>query len=285
MKAGKVGILVIMISLAGMLGIGWFMSMDVVMTEKTVYNELTDITPLFGSEQAPEFTDYTPSTNYTGYYTDDSIINGSKYFDGVDYGVSTRANVYRLDLAPESSSEVDDYDLSGVTPDSTKLIHYWAVNETVNNVFSVNVISMENLITGLNLTTYNRFTLANSSEVSDYTEAGSFIMFARASDLTGDNNFKNPELTGTLIVESWITMPADEAANPILAIDYDTRTNMVNAYYDVDMTEKAGLIAASDVYLLWGGSGTFSFGDEMDYTAYRFPGATYMDPTKGVELT
>lgn len=285
MKAGKVGVLVIMISLMGMLGIGWFMSMDVVETEKTVYNELTDITPLFGSEQAPQYTDYMPSTNYTGYYTDDSTINGVRYFDGVDYSASVRANVYKLSLAPTSSTYADDYDLSGVTPDSTKLIHYWAVNETVNNVFSVNVVSLDNLVTGLNLTTYNRFIITNDSAVSDYSVTDSFITFARSTDLTGDNNFKNPELTGNLVVESWITVPADEVASIILAVDYDINTGLVNAYYDVDMTEKAGIISASDVYLLWGGSGTFAFSDSIDYTAYRFPGATYMDPTKGVELT
>ena len=41
MKAGKVGVLVLMVSLMGMLGVSWVMSMDVVMTEKTTYTEVT----------------------------------------------------------------------------------------------------------------------------------------------------------------------------------------------------------------------------------------------------
>lgn len=283
-REGMLGITVVMVAIAlGLLG-GWALSTDINETETTTYTELTEITPLFGSENTPQYTKYNPSSNYTGYYTDDSIINGDRYFDGVDYETSPRANVYRLNLPPTSSTYDDNYDLSAVTPDSTKLLHYWAVNETVKSISGVNVISLENLIAGLNLSTYNRFIITNSTPVTDYSVSGSFVNFAKYADLE-KTDFKNPNLTGNLTVEQWITMPADEAADIILAIDYDVNSGMVNAYYDVDMTEKAwGLASASSVYLLWGGSGTFTFGDEINYTAYAMPGPTYLDPSKGVEL-
>lgn len=293
MKAGKVGILVIMISLAGMLGIGWFMSMDVVMTEKTVYNELTDITPLFGSEQAPEFTDYTPSTNYTGYYTDDSIINGTKYFDGVSYDTSARANVYKLNLAP-TATDTGTYTVASSDAERWDVM-YFTANNSRQLVTSVNHLSLENLVTNLGITGYTKFVMANDAQPSDWVTTDTFVTFG-TSDLLNkvlipigaDKGlvYKNPTLTGNLQIDNFGgTIPASSAADPILGLSYDSITGLVELFADVDRTISLGLYSPSDVFIIAGGTNaSFVFGSDIDYLALKFPSVTYMDPTKGVEM-
>lgn len=294
MKAGKVGILVIMISLAGMLGIGWFMSMDVVMTEKTVYNELTDITPLFGSEQAPEFTDYSPSTNYTGYYTDDSTIGGVKYFAGVDYDSSARANVYKLNLAPTAT---DNGTYTVASSDAGRWdVMYFPTASNMLTITSVNHLSLENLVTALGISGYTKFVMTNDSQPADWTTTDTFITFGTSDlldkifvPLGADHalTFKNPTLTGNLQTGNIFgdTIPAASVADPILALSYDNITGLVELFSDVDRTRSLGLYSPSDVYVIAGGTNaSFIFGSDIDYLAMKFPTVTYMDPTKGVEM-
>ena len=297
MKAGKVGILVIMISLAGMLGIGWFMSMDVVMTEKTVYNELTDITPLFGSEQAPEFTDYTPSTNYTGYYTDDSTIDGVKYFAGVDYDTSARANIYRLNLAPTSTTSPTSYDLTGTTStaDNGLEVFYWSANNNMQQVQTVGHLKVSELITTLGMGSYTKVTVTSSAQPVDWSTADSFISFIPIGELSGgpSTNYigymKNPSLTGDLDRGLGMKRAASDTTDVILAMQYDSQTGYVTLYRDVDMTDQyPGIFSPDQVFILWGGNSgvlyNFVFGTDIIYSGQLFPGLTYMDPTKGVEM-
>ena len=283
-----------MVSLVGMLGLGWFMSMDVVMTEKTVYNELTDITPLFGSEQAPQYTDYTPSTNYTGYYTDNSVINGVRYFDGVDYTESARANVYKLNLAPTDS---DSGSFTVSTTDAGRWdVMYFTSSSSHPIVTSVNHLSLENLVTALGISGFNKFVITNDEQPADWTTTDTFITFGTTDML--DSNviiiaadhslaYKNPTLTGNLQKDNLGgTVSASSISDPILAISYDSVTGLVELYSDVDMTKSLGLYSPSSVFIIAGGTNaSFTFGSDVDYLALELPPSTYMDPTKGVELT
>ena len=92
-----------MLALMGTILGAWIMSMDVNETTVTKYNPLAEITGEFDKEQTPDFVEYNPSTNYTGYYTPDSVVGDNKYFDGVEYKESAPNN-YRLNLQPITDS-------------------------------------------------------------------------------------------------------------------------------------------------------------------------------------
>ena len=84
-RQGMLGVAVLAVAIAGALIGAWVMSMDVEEREVINFSPLTDITGLFDTEMAPQFTDYSPSSNYTGYWTSTSVDGETRYFDGVDY--------------------------------------------------------------------------------------------------------------------------------------------------------------------------------------------------------
>lgn len=306
MKAGKVGILVIMISLAGMLGIGWFMSMDVVMTEKTVYNELTDITPLFGSEQAPQYTDYTPSTNYTGYYTDDSVIDGVRYFGGVDYDPSARANVYRLELAP-TATDTDTQSLSTITELTGRSVVYYDGTSPSNAYFKwlgADTAPLTDLLALIDTTDWDVVTIRSSEDISDIDNtAGQDSVFDgiifsangdwATNDMNGRRLFLGSQgMVGQTVTTGTVDFPdAYTILRPCVAISIDLRTGTANLFYDTAMTERAGIATIQDImitYAAWPSPSTgikhIDLEDTVSYSLAAFPPVVYMDPSKGVEM-
>lgn len=291
-REGMLGITVVMVAISmGLLG-GWALSTDVVESEKTVYNELTEITPLFGSENAPQFTPYNPSSNYTGYYTDDSTVGSTHYFDGVDYERSARANTYRLNLM-YTSHDAATQNLTGITSDSTFSLEvaYWPGNNDYNRIQNVSKIALSQLIEDLDLDTYSKILLNNANP--DYSTTQSFVTFAVSSDMIGSGSreffLKDPSLTGDLRYGSgpiYINVAASDTPNVTFAAEIDLATGLVTLYEDNDATTAVGTFDASMVYLIWGGSSsTFKLGDSVVYDAYQFPAPAYMDPSKGVELS
>ena len=294
-REGMLGITVVMLAISiGLIG-SWAMSTDVVQSEKTIYNELTEITPLFGSENAPQYTNYNPSTNYTGYYNDDSTINDHTYFGGVDYVQSTRANQYFLDLPPDSSLPADTFSLENTTSeaDFSLITWYWSSANNPQKTVSVGHLTIDALITELGLGSYTHVTVRNTAQPSDWSTADSFVTFALVTDMSdygvlGDKvvYLKNPSLTGEL--RSGDNRQASETPDAVMAIDYDQRFGLVTLYRDVDMTSAIGQYDPQSVYILWGGSAdlfnNFYWGDTIEYSADVFPQKTYLDSSKGVEL-
>lgn len=294
-RSGMLGVTVVMVAIAGALLGAWALSTDVNSTTITVYNELTEITPLFGSEPVPQYSNYNPSTNYTGYYTDNSVIDDVRYFDGVDYTSSVRANTYRLSLPP-TSSITDTQSLAGITPDANLnlSIWYWPSNNSQQHIQNVNGLTVADLITAMGLGSYTKIKMYNTTD-PDFVTTESFVVFEPLSEMSGSSAsrlmyMKNPSLTGDLDRGLGMTRPASETSDPIVAMSYDATTGFVSLYYDNDMTVKAGgLYSPDQVYILWGGSSgilyNFIFGDSFDYEALQLPQVTYMDPSKGVSLT
>lgn len=294
-REGMLGITVVMVAIAvGLLG-GWALSTDVIQTEKTVYNELTEITPLFGSENAPQYTTYNPSSNYTGYYNDDSTVNDHHYFGGVEYTQSARANQYFLDLPPESSLADTTFSLENTESDSSFSLGtwYWSSTNNPQHTVSVKHLTVDALIEELALDSYTRVIIKNTAQPSDWSLADSFVTFALLSDMEsigvlGDKviYLKNPSLTGEL--RSGTNRLASETPDVIMAAEYDQRFGLVTLYRDVSMTDPIGQYDPQSVCILWGGNAdlfnNFYWGDTIEYSADMFPQKTYLDPAKGVEL-
>ena len=290
------GVAVVAVAIAGALLGSWAMSMDVEERTVTTYSPLSDITPLFDSELAPTFTDYNPTTNYTGYYTADTVVDDTIYFGGVDFTKATRPNNFKLDLPPIDSVS-NTYDLSLNPGDSGDWrFFYWTDNDEFHDRQVVGHASLSNLLGDLGLSNYNQITII--SQGSDLY-AGGFVTFATTSminkifhplsDNVKDVAMKLPGLTGDLENPNLIFtdyIDADRVDTPILACRYNSTVQAVELFADVEMSQSIGVFTPSDVYVLWSTSESsdFHLGHMVDVEGVLLPASVYMDPSGGVKV-
>ena len=307
-REGMLGITVVMVAISvGLLG-GWAMSTDVNDVEITIYNELTEITPLFGSENAPQYTTYNPSSNYTGYYTDSSTIDGQKYFDGVDYTSSSRANTYRLNLAPVSS-DTGTASLSGVDYETGYSARYYDKNANGDLYFKfigVREAYLSEILTLIGTEGWDIITITSEENLSDFTNTEgqdvSFdgILFTSSADWVVNSTNGHVLFSGSSsVVGDTITAPNADYPDtymlmkPAVAISIDLRTNTATLFYDYQMQERASIVSIDDVIVTYGtwaapstqnGIKHIDLFDSIDYKRLVLPVPTYLDPSKGVEM-
>lgn len=292
-RQGMLGVAVVAIALAGALIGSWVMSMDVEERTITVYDPLTDITPLFDSELAPTYTEYNPTSNYTGYYTDATTQGNKHFFGGLDYTEATRPNNYKVNLPPETSTQVT-IDLSvidGSGGDEWRLSYYPEVDYP-DSEGAMEHLTIPDLLTALNLGDFTKVILANPN-AADY-EDGGFITFVTNDMLEYRHNLldewynltmKNPALTGPLplpTIPDITYVDASEVPNPIMAASYDAETGVVELFADRQATISLGIYTPNQVSVCWQDSGFLGFDIYTD--AQKFPPNSYMDPTKGVRF-
>lgn len=299
-QTGALGVVVVMIALVGMLMGSWVMSMDVTEEEVTKYNALTEIGGLFDSEKTPTFTDYNPSTNYTGYYTGDSVINGKIYFDGVDFETATSPNNFRVQEKPTSSTIEASFDLDDLNPTDTIRVSYFAKNaQTWNQRITVedaDTMAFDDIAEALGYSSGNvRLKITSTAAPSDYSDFTDYVVIYTDNMVAGDGVFhgvwmKNPTLSGYLyqygmnqsIGPNFITT-SSEVTNPILAAIWDGIS--VTLYYDVECQHPAGTYTPDKVSVAWGGSSGTTTLNGVAYLEYlELPPPEYMDPSKGVVL-
>lgn len=299
-KNGYLGTFLVVIAIVMTISGSYIMSFDMAESTVTKYRSSADLTGLFDAEEAPSFMPFNPSANQTGYYTDRT----THYFDGVQATTTTQPNKYPLNLGPNNTYDFADYSLDGLTSSDgfNFRIYYWPDNGTLKQVGSVNVLSLEDLITNLNIEVYSPLplTLYNkiafyAAETPDYTQSESFLTFVTADKISGGSvlspkivYMKNPALTGSLDVSLGATREADQTPDPILAVEWDKRGAYATLYYDIERTVPAGVVDPAEVYVLWGGTsiglGGWVLGDSISFTGGLYGQQEYMVITDGVRL-
>ena len=290
-KPGMLGVTAVTLALVGMLLGSWVMSMDVNEREVTEYNPLAEIGSLFASEQTPTFTEYNPSTNYTGYYTNGSIIDGVRYFAGVDYDTSQLPNQYRLRLAPvdpstDSYTLTDEYivDDETITAEETRVIYTWGGIGDGGYPYTYSY-SLFDLARALGYSD-KKLTISSDNVPVDWTDTDNeFVLFTPLGKTVinaADERVAYVHSPGPIPEE----LPAkDYYYYPMLGCIYDQTTGLVNLYYDAECTQLAiSNQASTDVYIWFDRSNSSWFGNEITIISETVPPAQYMDPSKGVEL-
>lgn len=279
MQSGKLGVAVIMLAIVGTIIAAYVISMDVEEREVIRYNPLVDLTTEFDRESTPEYVTYSPSTNYTGYYTDSSVIAGTQYFDGVEFGESSGANNYRLNLTPDYHAE-GDVSLTGLTKSGDVRVNYWPTAMR-NNWAQVDYIRITDLLQQKSWEGDQIFII---SDQGSFTDMGFFTFYGKPFDR--NILMKNPEITDTYVRyydqpgDNYLMFDASNLDVPILACVYHSDTRLCELYYDTELQRSAGVSSYSDTVILYGSM----FGTSGDYEIYDFPPPAYMDPSKGVEL-
>lgn len=275
----------------GLLG-SWVLSLDVSERETIRYDFVTELTGVFETEQAPNYIEYNPSTNWTGYYTD----RETKYYAGVDATLTAQRNQYQVNMAP-----TDEYsgviDLNTATSDADDwVVQYWYSNNAERFLTDVSHTTVSTLLSSLNQSDYTRIQI--TADWTSWTESGGFWTFAFADMIRepgGSSSYdktiriKTPGLTGGLYSLGTFQYDASTVPDPILALSYDRTTGYANLYYDTEMTQFAGLSEdLGSIHIVWGGewSGPYdwSLGSTGTEQAYQFPAEIYMDVRNGVKL-
>ena len=125
MRDGMLGVVIIAIALAVAL-FGSYLAGVTPQEESVIkYNYLADVSGEFKYDQSPQYIDFDPSTNYTGYYSNDTYSeSANKYYfaeDQVEYtpNVDSQSknivNNYRVDLMPteynQTSTDLTEVDV------------------------------------------------------------------------------------------------------------------------------------------------------------------------------
>lgn len=137
-ESGMAGFLIVVLAIGGSIFGTILMSAEETTYDVTKYKFETEITGLFDSDTSPEFFEYDLSRNYTGYYTNESVINGVRYWGGATF-TPTGVNNYPIKYEPEESES------------SSKTITLELTNSMTN---AVNQVSGTQMNTGV--TYYNK---------------------------------------------------------------------------------------------------------------------------------
>lgn len=304
------GVVTVTLALAIALLGAWVLSTDVTERETTVFNPLADVTPLFEGTMAPEYIDYSPSTNYTGYYTDNSIINNKIYTDGINYDSSTKVNPYRLNPMPviiESDTVMlDDYAADYPFDDEdTRVVFAWvedgvARSHTTSTSTVVTLSSFVNsVVTGTDANSFTLKSLANISpedmEYGQDANADWVLITTRAAWEESGSSYNcvvgTPEYIAKMgYTPGTIAQDGRQINVPFLSVSVDINQGSANVYADADCTEIIANYSLSDLILVYGGTNTTSqlgiyinFAESAAIEALKVE-IVYMDPSKGVEL-
>lgn len=304
-RAGVLGVVVIILAITGTLLASWTMSLDVEEEQVIRYNPLTEITGLFESEQTPTFTEYNPTTNYTGYYTDGSVIGSTRYFDGVKFGESQRPNNYRVELTPESvQNGTIALNLDTVSGRSVQFADPSApgTNGRIYKTAGAHTSTLSSLLSAVGAEGSDLITFASDSNadevvnsVTGISDFGWVVFWVPTQAMPNTINGAASGYTmyiGTPQAVQSQPHPSARIYAPCISASVDLQLNTATLFTDNTLENAAGVVSISDVLVTWGSwpnpnpaVNFIDLQDSLDYTKLRFQPLTYMDPSKGVELS
>ena len=306
-KNGYLGACIIVLGVVMTIVGGYLLSIEVTDEEVTKYSYVADLNGLFDSEPAPAYIEYNPSTNYTGYYTDASVIGINKYFDGVDYDVSGQPNAYRLNLQPLDYSDGTTSTLTGTDWTSGARVSLMAMQRYTNTGNVAGAVwgtgttgtdmTLSDLITSLNVPQGNNLINLSSHEglsaleepviqadINGILELDWVLFSAR-------NMWYDKDTLRVQSNEYMTAYPEDpqyKPTSPMLSCSVDLTRNTATLYYDYNYQNSAGTYQIDEVIVSFGGSGTglnsLHLGTTLDYWYATKQNPTYMDIRGGVNV-
>lgn len=279
------------VAIMGTILMGFALSSETKTVEYDDFEYITNVSGLFETSQTPQYVQYNPAANWTGY----SLTNGG-LTGGINYSTSQNANLYPIEQTPTyvnyTNLNIVDMNLDQASPPtSSKIVESWGVvynsTDTFKPVYGNN---------GSNITT-NKPNVATLKTIYDALDGNSYdqvtidlngtMVWCKASDWT----LSTWVYSGGGVVTKYhvYTLNTDYAST---AIPTGTIT-MTKATMSATFTPTGGspqLIGnLDDVHLVYGGSGTGAgqliLGTTI--TGQKITNVTpiYMDPSQGVSLS
>lgn len=284
------GVTIIALALAGAIVGGYLAGIDSVEHEVMRFNELADVSALYEYDSNPQYIEYDPSSNYTGYFSSDT----GEYWpeNEVEFTDSTTVNQYRINLQPgdtrtDSITLQTSYTTQGKTysAERTRFIYQYDPDEnsTYSHTYSYTIKDLAEALgySGKYLTMTSTNTPTDWSDPDDF-----FIDFAPISKTV--TNVADERLP--YVYNPEYTIPPDYVAYkyaiyPILGCVYDQTSGTVNLYYDVELTKVAFTgIYASEVMIWFDVPGEDFVGNGLTVLSETPRPAKYLNPNYGVQL-
>lgn len=286
---GMLGLAVTTVAIMGTILMGFALSSETKTVEYDDFEYITNVSGLFETSQTPQYVQYNPAANWTGY----SLTNGG-LTGGINYSTSQNANLYPIEQDPTyvnyTNLSIVDLD-QAIPPTSDKLLESWGVvynsTDTYKPVYGYNgdnITTNKPYVTTLR-TVYNALDGGSYDQVT--IDLDGTTVWCKASDWTSSTwNYNAGGLVQRYTVYTLNTNYASTA------IPTGTIT-MTKATMSASFTPTGGspqLIGnLDDVHLVYGGSGTgegqLVLGTTI--TGQKITNVTpiYMDPSQGVSLS
>ena len=296
LRDGMLGVVIIAVALSVALFGSYFAGVTSYETEVINYKWLADVSGEFDYDQSPQYIDFDPSSNYTGYY---SKTTGEYWPEEyVDCVTTTQVNNYKLNIAPTDVSS-GTYDMSGISSTVTSTVvmylDYPGTNGKVygkNNQDTTILLSelIDLIVDGGEENYLELRSIDNSTDIVNQQGVHcsvNWIIFTPISDWGDSTHLNLCSNSAWDYMMSEGTTPA--WAVPKLSAYIDLSKQQVMLYFDNDLKKFAGQYTVSDIRVTFGGSGSSSelsidFGDSVNYSMGIKPNNLYLDPKYGVWL-
>lgn len=315
-RNGMLGVVIVALALGGAIFGAYFAGIESVEHEVVKYNELADVTGLFDTDKSPQYIDFDPSTNYVGYYSEESYSEemGKYYFaeDQVGYIPNQKedgtpiVNNYKIDLEPEiydiRTVDIDDLRTAEDQPlpvtDRTYIVRYVATTVSDSTYWRGHATVLSDVISNMTYsegTKQIRYTTRDVDWEGDYSQAGSGRMNLDTVLIIPQSWFRS--YGSDPVYQVGIVNPAIDpstisitggANSPIQSMIVDIMQKKAEVYSDPDYQNIITTYELDKLFIFYGDDpysqshprlnlGDFSFQEVASRTSY-------LNPNKGVYL-
>lgn len=300
---GMLGFLIVVLALGGSIFGTVLMSAEETTYDVTKYRFETEVTGLFPVDTSPDYIDYDLSSNYTGYYMEDTEINGVRYWGGATF-TPTGVNNYPIRFARETVMSDDcrviDYRdslVDSAKPSDTTRAYFDIFLHDYNNPtsspsksYSLNdgykSVTLLSLIAAMGLSDVDYIEITPMSSFdSDYIPFFSVDDWREIRPIPFLDTLYGIYTVGNSYIASY---PQETGIFNILCktCKIDKAKNTVDLYYgnSVNTNEFVKTLDLSKACVLCNPS---TYGDLWRYhvEAYNEPTIQYMDTSQGVTVT
>lgn len=311
-RNGMLGVVVVAVAIGAALFASYFAGIESVEHDVVKYNELADVTGLFDTETSPQYVDYDPSSNYTGYYSEESYSDiDNKYYFAEDQVYFTpnqdaqgnpRVNNYRIDLKP-TFGETRTVDIDTITDSHGDPL---PVTEKTYRLTYIAGEGIENAYWRGHATLLSE--IVDNMTYSDETTQLNFT--TNGVDWEGDHSSARINLDTILVVpSSWLTYEANGlvwgaivnpsidpstisitggANSPVQSMTVDLITKTAKLYYADDYSNYINTFPLDNILVFYGDDPYSQLHTRLNLGDFTFQEIVthrqYLDPNHGVSL-
>lgn len=310
MRDGMLGVVIIALAITVALFGSYLAGVTSSEVEVTKYNYLADVSGLFEYDKSPQYIEFDPSTNYTGYHSNEANTEYGEFWpkDQVDYtrNINTitgepRPNNYKITTAPYvgASSTVNlqavDVELKRMTIryvydiQGDNVMWLGPGPETASVMFKDTIESLYISETATNL----RITLGDSVNWNDMPTAH----VGAGLELNLDTVLILPYTSETVYVTSPDRSPSTienltvKVTQPYQSFDVNLKEWTVTCYRTPDFSGTADTMSADSLAICYGPAtlpplfyDRLNLADTMKIRTLTYNDPTYLDPNYGVSL-
>ena len=312
---GMLGVVIVGLALVGALFGNYLAGVEESEYEVTKYSYLADVSGLFEYDQSPQYITYDPSSNYTGYYSEDSYSAAmDRYYfaeDDVSYTPNTdgrdppnvRPNNYKVALAPTvyPNTTVDLTTLSPATYDSIRIYYVYDEGDTLNKTVSWEnrPYTIKQIVDALNISTNSvlRIDLGNvdwnqNPEIQGVNGVTIDAQMFVPTTWVPTSGSKNVYIMNPSLDPDNINSYNNTLHKPYQSLIVDVQNNTVTAYQGANFVDtNPQAYTMENMLVCFGTNGGLipisylDLDDDMPYQLIVNQPASYLNPNYGVALT